>query len=156
MILSQNISTPAPEIAEQMEVLRLHGIHGPDIPGLWPHVLPIMKEAEGFWRGRMDAKHALHECMMGRMQLWIVAESVEDIDAVIVTQVCDYPTRRVCRYVLVSGSDTQLWEDTDEVLTAWAKERGCSLIEATGRPGWKKKMKAHGWTSKTAVYEKEI
>ncbi len=157
MISLPNTSTqPTNEIAEKMEALRLHGVPAPHIPGLWPHVLPVMEAAEGFWRGRMDAKHVLHECMMGRMQLWVVADSIDDIEAVIVTQVCDYPTRRACRIVLISGSDMKLWEDADEVVTAWGKERGCSLMEATGRRGLKSKMKAHGWTSPTAVYEKEI
>ena len=144
------------DIAEKMESLRLHGIPAPDIPGLWPHVLPVMKEAEGFWRGRMDAKHVLHECMMGRMQLWIVADHIDNIEAAIVTQVADYPNLRVCRYVLVSGTGLQLWEDSDEVLTAWAQARGCSMIEATGRAGWKSRMKQHGWTSPTVIFEKEI
>ena len=157
MNLSSNTSTHPPEAVEKkMSELRFHGISAPDIPGLWPHVLPIMAEADGFWRGRMDAKHVLHECMMNRMQLWIVADDIDSIEAVIVTQVCDYPTRRVCRYVLVSGAGIKLWEDTDEVLSAWAKTKGCSLIEATGRQGWKSKMKKHGWSSTTAVYEKEI
>ncbi len=152
-----NTSTrPTDEIAAKMESLRLHGVPAPDIPGLWPHVLPVMEAAEGFWQGRMDAKHVLHECMMGRMQLWVVADSIDDIEAAIVTQVCEYPTRRACRYVLASGTGLKLWEGADEVLTAWAHARGCSLMEATGRPGWKSKMKARGWTSPTVVYEKEI
>ncbi len=147
---------PPKELVEKMTSLRLHGVPAPDIPGLWPYVLPVMEVAEGFWRGRMDAKHVLHECMMGRMQLWVIADSIDYVEAAIVTQVCEYPTRRACRYVLVSGRGLKAWEDADEVLTAWAVQRGCSLIEATGRPGWKSKMKARGWVSPTVVYEKEI
>lgn len=147
---------PTDETREKMDALKLHGIKAPDIPGLWPYVLPVMERAEGFWQGRMDAKHVLHECMMSRMQLWIVADSVDDIDAVIVTQVAHYPNRLVSRYVMVSGNRMETWADTDDVLTEWAKAQGCSMMEATGRHGWKAKMKARGWSSPTAVYEKEI
>jgi N-acyl-L-homoserine lactone synthetase len=43
----------------------------------------------------------------------------------------------------------------NDVIT-WAKAQGCSALSMSGRFGWKKPLKAHGWEVQHASYVKEF
>ena len=97
---------------------------------------------------------------MGRMALWVVGDHPERLQAAVVTEIVEYPLRTACRYVLISGAESgegvANWIKHDEVITAWARANGCSLMEGAGRLGWWSKLKPLGWTRPAAIYEKEI
>jgi len=85
----------------------------------------------------------------GRMQLWPSARGC------IVTEIVVYPRKKVLNIFLGGGELDQLLDMHDDVI-AWAKDRGCESLTMTGRFGWKKPLKAHGWQPLHASYSKEI
>ena len=85
----------------------------------------------------------------GTMQLWPTPRGC------IVTEIVVYPRKKVLNVFLGGGELGQILEMHEDVI-AWAKSQGCSALTMTGRFGWKKPLKAHGWTPLHASYVKEF
>ena len=64
------------EVRDKMDEIHLRRVGYREVPPLWDHVYPLMEKAEGLFHGRMGIKDLLHECMMQRMQMWVVGEDV--------------------------------------------------------------------------------
>ena len=85
----------------------------------------------------------------GTMQLWPTPRGC------IVTEIVVYPRKKVLNVFLGGGELDQILEMHEDVI-AWAKAQGCSALTMTGRFGWKKPLKAHGWEPLHASYVKEF
>ena len=84
-----------------------------------------------------------------RMQLWPSPRGC------IVTEIVVYPRKKVLNVFLGGGELDQLLDMHSDV-TDWAKSYGCEALTITGRFGWKKPLKAHGWEPLHASFQKEI
>ena len=73
----------------------------------------------------------------GRFQLWVKPQMVG------ITEIIDFPLKRVLHIFLVGGNLEQIKSMHDEVW-AWAQAQGCSEMTLSGRPGWSKALK-DGW-----------
>ena len=85
----------------------------------------------------------------GNMQLWPSPRGC------IVTEIVIYPRKKVLNVFLGGGELDQLLDMHNDV-TDWAKSYGCEALTITGRFGWKKPLKAHGWKPLHASFQKEI
>ena len=93
-----------------------------------------------------DVAKGIVEC---RMQLWPSPRGC------IVTEIVIYPKKKTLNVFLGGGELDQLLDMHSDV-TDWAKHYGCEALTITGRFGWKKPLKAHGWTPLHASFQKEI
>ena len=73
----------------------------------------------------------------GRFQLWV------DTRMVGITEIIDFPLKRVLHVFLVGGDLEQIKNLHDDVWD-WAVARGCSEMTLSGRPGWLKALR-DGW-----------
>lgn len=87
-------------------------------------------------RGRLLARDVLDLVLAGRMQLWVAHEPPEAIRAVCLTEVIDYPRKRVCRIVALFGRGFRAWVPMRGEIEAWARRQGCGAMEAVARLGW--------------------
>ena len=85
----------------------------------------------------------------GVMQLWPTPRGC------IVTEIVVYPKKKVLNVFLGGGELDQILDMHNDVIQ-WAKVQGCSSLSMSGRFGWKKPLKAHGWQPLHASYSKEI
>lgn len=85
----------------------------------------------------------------GRFQLWPAKTSC------LVTELVNYPRKRVL-HVFLGGGDLEEIMGMHEDVIAWGKMQGCSALTMTGRLGWKKPLKEHGWTVPHQSYCKEF
>ncbi|MDA8788855.1 hypothetical protein N9M91_02145 [Porticoccaceae bacterium] len=76
--------------------------------------------------------------MSGQMQLWPAPEGM------IVTEIVTYPRKRVLNIFLASGELNQILDFHTNVQD-WAENQGCSAFTMSGRRGWVKALKNHGW-----------
>jgi hypothetical protein len=112
--------------------------------------------------GRMDWNEVLAELGVGRTTLWGVApdgaEGPEDIEGFAVIRVVKYPQKTVLCVELLGGVGfVDGWgEEFTEVVNNWAKEFGCSHIEAIGRKGWRKVLDRLGFSEIAVTYEREV
>jgi len=73
-----------------------------------------------------------------RMQLWAAPKGC------LVTEVADFPRKRVLNVFLGGGEMRQLVGMKDDV-EAWARSIGCDATTITGRRGWSRVFARHGW-----------
>jgi hypothetical protein len=73
----------------------------------------------------------------------------------VITQVCQYPRRKVLDILYLIGelADAQLLEPE---VTEFARGAGVTLIRAYGRDGWATFTDKYGWHSLGRVYHKEL
>jgi hypothetical protein len=88
------------------------------------------------------------EC--GEAKLWATEK------ALILTEVDEYPQRRVANVWLASGDLTEILQMAPAIYD-WAREQGCDTITLLGRKGWAKALVADGWSkSKMVLMEKKL
>ena len=73
------------------------------------------------------------------MQLFIAM--ADEIIASAITQITDYPQKRVLTIVLLGGGRMNEWLPLLNQLEKWGIDEGCEQIELYGRPGWEKVLK---------------
>lgn len=86
----------------------------------------------------------------GEAQLWQTA------DAIIVSEIEQYPQMRVCNLWLAAGDLGAVIALGDEVI-AWAKtEMGCERATLWGRKGWERLGRSRGWTPMLTLLSREV
>lgn len=87
--------------------------------------------------------------LSGRFQYWA------GDGAGIVTEVLEYPRKKVLNYFLGFGAlDACL--ALQPQIEAFAYANGCRVVICAGRHGWEKILPAHGWRKMWSVMAKEI
>ena len=99
--------------------------------------------------GTHDFADVVDGLQRGLMQLWPTPKGC------IVTEIVVYPKKKVLNVFLGGGELEQILDMHNDVIT-WAKAQGCSALSMSGRFGWKKPLKAHGWEVQHASYVKEF
>ena len=73
----------------------------------------------------------------------------------LVTEILEYPKKKVCHVFLGAGEMNQL-TDMHESVIAWAKQLKCTELTISGRKGWVRALKNHGWKEAQTTIYKEI
>lgn len=110
----------------------------------WPAVAPLLRKAVERGHTRYALSDVCEALDAHTMQL-SVAVIDNQIIAAMVTEVIDYPQARAFRAVFVGGDTGRIDEwlpDFDEHMDIGAANVGADIIEAHGRLGWLKKMRA--------------
>jgi len=82
-------------------------------------------------------------------------QSFAESDTWIVTQIQDYPKRRVLDVLYIAGNLNNVLDAYRRIID-FACEHNCTLVRAHGRPGWSRFVEEYGWTAPAVVYHKEI
>lgn len=111
------------------------GIPHAQIEQWWPLIEPLVAKALKYADGKYAPENVLEGLKARQYQLWMA----NVLDAICVTQIINYPQKRVCIVFLAAGKNMHRWvNEMDETISAWARERGCKSIEMHGRPGWER------------------
>ena len=133
----------------------LRGIQASQIIDLWPQIGPLLQRIAIRSEGRTDVVSLVKAIDARDMQLW--AAVVEDrIKAIATTELVNYPLKRVGRFVATSGEDIEEWIGYVLAIEAWAKQQGCTGMEAVARKGLERIMKPFGWHSTHSIIEKDF
>ena len=97
--------------------------------------------------GSYELEDVWDEIKSGRAAFWPFPNGA------VVTQVCEYPRRRVLRVWLAGGNLDELRRSFG-FLDELAEELGCQCIEIDGRKGWGRVM--DGFKQQRVVYTKEV
>lgn len=101
----------------------------------WAEIEPLLRKAT-VRTGCYEPVDLLQMALMGRAGIWI-AERDGEILVAIVTEVKQYPRRRVLEVMFGGGSDMGEWiKPMVAALDEHAKAAGCAQVATAGRPGW--------------------
>jgi hypothetical protein len=99
--------------------------------------------------GTHDWFDIVHGVMAGSLQLWPTENGA------LVTEILTYPRKRVVN-VFLGGGDMQELTDMHETIIEWAREQGCTAARLSGRDGWRRAFRPHGWAPLYQTLEKEF
>ena len=129
----------------------LEGVPSQDVWKVWPEVKTLIGPAVETMgtHGVED----VHKLIMDRdWQLWI--SRGKTIEAACITQINDLPKIKICRIVLVAGTNMDSWLHFEEHIAEWAKSQGCKKLVGELRKGWQRKLKH--WIFGNIVAERKI
>jgi bacterioferritin (cytochrome b1) len=122
-----------------------------DINYVWEQVEPLIERALD---DSYTARDVLDGIIRNSFQLFISWEN-DKVECAVVTEVADYPRKRILRYVLAGGDNLENWlEPIQEKIEEFATNNYCQAIEVAGRKGWLRKLK--GFEQKIYIMSKEL
>mgnify|MGYP003121734667 FL=1 len=122
-----------------------------DINYVWEQVEPLIERALD---DSYTARDVLDGIIRNSFQLFISWEN-DKVECAVVTEVADYPRKRILRYVLAGGNNLENWlEPIQEKIEEFATNNYCQAIEVAGRKGWLRKLK--GFEQKIYIMSKQL
>ena len=102
-------------------------------------VRPQIESALVYCGGTHEFADVVGLVLTGRMQMWMKDASV------ILTEVVNYPRKRICAVFLAAGNQEDLKAMVPGI-ERWAVAQGCSEGAIFGRKGWLRSfLQADGW-----------
>ena len=121
-----------------------------DLHIVWNEVEPLIKKALD---DTYTARDFLDGLVKNAFQLFISWE--DKVESAVITEVIQYPQKKVCRYFLAGGSNMNNWlEPIQQEIEKFAKYNQCDAIEVAGRKGWLRKLK--GYEQKIYLMSKKL
>jgi|TARA_R110000851_G_scaffold325999_2_gene494317 hypothetical protein len=121
-----------------------------DIPVIQNQIEPLIKKA-------LDDTYTIKDIIDGikinKFQLFISWEG--KVESAVVTEVVDYPRKRILRYVLAGGNNINNWIiNIQDKIESFAINNHCQAVEIAGRKGWLRKLK--GFKQNIYLMSKEL
>ena len=121
-----------------------------DLHIIWNEVELLIKKALD---DTYTARDILDGLVKNSFQLFISWE--DKVESAVITEVIQYPQKKVCRYFLAGGSNMNNWlEPIQQEIEKFAKYNQCDAIEVAGRKGWLRKLK--GYEQKIYLMSKKL
>jgi len=128
-----------------------------EIPKLWTGIKDWLEKAVWHGNGELLTEDLYAFCLQSRMQLWISVNNDYVPCGACVTEVIDYPRKRVIRIIALGGKDFRILMETgSQALEQWAKKIGASAIEVIGRKGWLRFLKDTQFKERYCFMVKEV
>ena len=122
-----------------------------DLHIIWQQVEPLINKALD---DTYMPKDVLDGILRNKFQLFISWEN-DRVESAVVTEVADYPRKRILRYVLAGGNNMDNWlEPIQNKIEEFAMNNYCQAIEVAGRKGWLRKLQ--GFKQNIYLMSKEL
>jgi len=126
------------------------------IVDVWREVEPFIKKANSHSLGESDEIDYLCSLVKGAYQLWMIRDENE-LKAVCVTEILVYPKMSKLLIGQLCGEGMNEWLDNlISTLETFAKNNGCSYLEARGRKGWIKAAEHLNFKPTYQIISKEL
>lgn len=126
------------------------------IDAVWAEVKPWLEPAVAVTNGRYTTQDVHRLLAENRLTLWIAFDD-SGIHGCQVTQIIDYPSRRVLGSLFTAGRRLRQWrEPMMSVLLRWAADTDCTAIEGQGREGWIKLLEPYGCRITQICFERDV
>ncbi len=138
----------------------IEGIKGDNVEAWWSLVQEYLITALKYGLGEYSIGDIKSACKSKDMQLWV--KMGKEVKGAFVTKIAKYPQKNLLCVILLGGGEIfgdrnfQLIEESEGLLTRFAKEKNCDYIQLFGRRGWIKKMNKLNYDHSRVVLTKEI
>jgi hypothetical protein len=116
----------------------------------WIRCRPWIEAALPYCRGTHTIEDIEDGIASGQFVFWAGQKSA------IITEILNYPRKRVLHYFLIGGDLHELVEFMEPRITQWAKEHGCTAVSGAGRKGFERVFARSGYVPAWRVIIKEI
>ena len=128
-------------------------VNSEDIELVWDEVIPLVEKALSHAEGELIQSDIRKHLDTGDLRLWVALQD-RDIIASMVTEIIQYPRKKIVRVITVAGKDMSMWYDFLPMLEGYAVRNGCSSLEAWTRKGMTRKLK--DWKHSYDIITKDL
>lgn len=115
----------------------------------------LLDRAMKFVAGKYDKSDLITSIKNYEMQLWVVHDD-DKIVSITITQVINYPRKRVLSVLISAGEELKYWINCRDILYAFARHQLCHAVEINGRPGWERILKGDEYQKVHVCLHKEL
>jgi hypothetical protein len=124
-----------------------------DIGMIWDEVVPLIEKALVHAEGELTPDDIRKHLDSGDLRLWVALKD-KDVIASMVTEIIQYPRKKIVRVITVAGKDMSMWYEFLPMLEGYAVRNGCSSLEAWTRKGMTRKLK--DWKHSYDIITKDL
>lgn len=128
----------------------------PAFGGLLRELAPLIDEAARGSGGRYEAIDIIAAVTLGDWHLWCARRAGEPIDCIMLTRFLKYPRLYALELLAAIGDGFLEAVPLMSQVEAWAKARGCTLMQSVARPGWERVLRPHGYEKTHSFLEKPL
>lgn len=114
----------------------LVGVESHDVDSVWESASALIESALHRGGQRFSLDDIRGALALREMQLWLAIDMAYEIKGLAITEIRNYPRRKVCAVLILTGKDAREWFHHMDGIAAWAKAEGCQSLEAWARKGW--------------------
>lgn len=134
----------------------VHGVFSYNIDSVWHVIEPMLDKALKHADGKYTARSVKDALITKSMQMWVAVTEKEIIKAFAITQIINYPDKKVLSIMFAGGVDMKNWLHFIHILQNFGKFHDCLAIEIYGRAGWEKVLAPYGYEKIHSVYRLDI
>jgi len=134
-------------------VVKIHLLEPSDVEALWGDIEPFLVRSLKHAEGELVPDDLIPHLDDGKLRVWIAVVDKEII-ASMVTEIIQYPRKKIVRVITLSGKDMDSWYNFLPLLEGYAISNDCSSLEAWTRKGMARKLK--DWKQSYCVITKDL
>ena len=128
-------------------------VEAEDVDMVWDDVSPLIEKALRHAEGELIPDDIKKHLDSANLRLWVALKD-KDVIAAMVTEIIQYPRKKIVRVITLAGKDMSLWYDFLPMLEGYAIRHGCSSLEAWTRKGMTRKLK--DWKHSYDIITKDL
>jgi len=137
--------------------MRLAIVPALHVMDVWLRVLPHLMKGREHWEPFYSCNQLRRNLVIGAQQLWIGIENEKDIVGCVITQIDDFPEKKILRIAYLGGYGLKRSHMKElKKIENWAKDKGCSGIDIMGRKEWGRLLAKFDYTIPGVVFRKEL
>jgi hypothetical protein len=144
---------PTPLIPQSGRSCKVFLLEAEDIDLVWNDVVPLIEKALQHAEGELVPDDIKKHLDKGDLRLWVALEGKETI-AAMVTEVIQYPRKKIVRVITLAGKNMDMWYDFLPMIEGYAIRNDCSSLEAWSRKGMARKLK--DWKHSYDIITKDL
>ena len=145
--------SPIPLIHQSGRSCKVFLLEAEDIDLVWDDVAPLIEKALQHAEGELVPDDIKKHLDKGDLRLWVALEGKETI-AAMVTEIIQYPRKKIVRVITLAGRNMDLWYDFLPMIEGYAIRNDCSSLEAWSRKGMARKLK--DWKHSYDIITKDL
>jgi hypothetical protein len=128
-------------------------VEAEDVGMVWGEVSPLIEKALLHAEGELVPEDIKKHLDKGDLRLWVALEN-KDVIAAMVTEIIQYPRKKIVRIITLAGKDMSMWYDFLPMIEGYAIRNNCSSLEAWTRKGMTRKLK--DWKHSYDIITKDL
>ena len=128
-------------------------VEAEDIDMVWDDVSPLIEKALRHAEGELIPDDIKKHLDSANLRLWVALKD-KDVIAAMVTEIIQYPRKKIVRVITLAGKDMSMWYKFLPMLEGYAIRNGCSSLEAWSRKGMARKLK--DWKHSYDIITKDL
>ena len=120
---------------------------------VWSEVSPLIRKALLHAEGELIPEDIKKHLDTSDLRLWVALEN-KDVLAAMVTEIIQYPRKKIVRVITLAGKDMNMWYEFLPMVEGYAIRNGCSSLEAWSRKGMARKLK--DWKHSYDIITKDL